>query len=190
MIKAIVFDCFGVLASDGWLPFKARYFEDDPGLNQQAAVLSKEVDAGRADYDDFIRKVAQMANLSEEQAREQIENNIPDEKLFAYIRELKHDYQIGLLSNAGDNWLNDIFSADQVDLFDAVALSYEVGVIKPDIRAYQTVAERLQVQTKECVFIDDQPKFIEGARQAGMHALLYTNADQLKQELSALLADS
>ena len=190
MIKAVIFDCFGVLASDGWLPFKARYFEDDPSLSQQATLLSKEVDAGKANYDDFIRKVAQMAHLSEEQAREQIENNIPDEKLFAYIQELKHKYQIGLLSNAGDNWLNEIFSPEQVSLFDAVALSYEIGAIKPDIRAYEVIAERLQVQLPECVFMDDQPKYVEGAKRAGMRALLYTNADQLKDDLPVLLADS
>lgn len=190
MIKSIIFDCFGVLASDGWLPYKARYFEDDQELNLQATLLNRAVDSGQVSYDDFIQKVATMAGLSEAVARQQIENNIPDEKLFAYIRELKQDYRIGVLSNAGDNWLDEIFTSEQVALFDAIALSYEIGVIKPDARTYGTIAERLQAIPSECVFVDDQPRNVDGAQQVGMHAILYSNADQFKQDLSALLTNS
>ena len=190
MVKAIVFDCFGVLASDGWLPFKARYFADNPELNLQATLLNKAVDAGNASYGDFIRKVAEMANLPANVARHQIENNIPDEKLFAYIQELKQHYKIGLLSNAGDNWLSDMFTPEQIALFDAVAFSYEVGAIKPDARMYETIAERLQVEPYECVFVDDQPRYVDGAKSAGMQAVLYTDAEQFEQELPGLLANS
>ncbi|HUB94109.1 MAG TPA: HAD-IA family hydrolase [Verrucomicrobiae bacterium] len=189
-MKAVIFDCFGVLASDGWLPFKARYFEDNPELNAQATLLNRAVDAGKARYDEFVRQVAEMAGLPEKVAREQIENNIPDERLFAYIRQLKQGHYIGLLSNAGDNWLNDIFTAEQVSLFDAIALSYETGFIKPDAEAYNIIAKRLQVEPLDCIFVDDQPKYVEGAEQAGMQAVLYTNADEFMQKLPALLADS
>jgi putative hydrolase of the HAD superfamily len=187
MIKAIIFDCFGVLASDGWLPFKAKYLEEDSRVREQATLLNKAVDAGQASYDEFIRKVAEMAGLSEQVARDQIENNIPDEKLFEYIKKLKPNYKIGLLSNAGDNWLDEIFTTEQVAMFDAVTLSYETGVIKPEPRAYEIIANRLLVQPAECVFIDDQPRYVEGAKQAGMSALLYSNCEQLEKELSALL---
>ena len=187
----MIFDCYGVLASDGWLSFKARYFEDDAVRSGEATLLNKAVDAGKASHDDLIRKVAEMAGVSEEVAGEQIENSIPDEKLFAYIKEeLKPSYLIGLLSNAGHNRLHFIFTPEQLTLFDGVALSYEMGVIKPDVRAYEIIAERLQVRPEECIFVDDQPKFIEGAEQAGMRAILYADADQLKQDMPTLLADS
>ena len=158
MIKAIVFDCFGVLASDGWLPFKVRYFEDNQELSLQATLLNKAVDSGQASFDEFVREVASMAGVSEELARQQIEHNIPDEKLFAYIEELKQQYLIGLLSNAGDNWLDSIFTPEQVSLFNAVALSYEIGAIKPDVRAYEAIVDRLRVAPSECIFVDDQPR--------------------------------
>lgn len=190
VISAVIFDCFGVLASDGWLPFKARYFQDSPELNLQATLLNKAVDAGTASYNDFIHQVAQMAGLPEDVARHQIENNIPDEKLFTYIKELKQHYKIGLLSNAGDNWLGDIFTPEQVTLFDAAVFSYEVGTIKPDARMYETIAERLQVKLQECVFVDDQPRYVTGAQAVGMRAVLYADAEQFEQELPALLADS
>jgi HAD superfamily hydrolase (TIGR01509 family) len=190
MIKAIVFDCFGVLASDGWLPYKARHFGHDPVLLEQATSLNKQVDNGFISYDDFIRGVATLANLPEATAREQIENNVPDDELFAYIAELKQTYLIGMLSNAGDNWLDEIFKPEQVALFDAIALSYDMHFIKPDSQAYETIAARLGVDPSECVFIDDQPRYVEGAERVGMRAVLYANCEQLKQDLPALIAQS
>lgn len=190
MIKAIIFDCFGVLASDGWLPYKARHFGQDPDLLEQATSLNKQVDNGLLDYDEFIREVAAMANLPENIAREQIENNIPDDELFDYIAELKKTYRIGLLSNAGDNWLDDIFKPEQVALFDSIALSYDMHFIKPDPRAYETIATRLDMLPKECVFIDDQPRYVAGAEQVGMRGILYANCEQLKQDLPAVIARS
>lgn len=187
MIRAIIFDCFGVLASDGWLPYKAKYFGSDPALMEQVSELSRAVDGGRISFDEFMSEVARLADLPERAARQQIENNIPDEKLFAQITALKPNYKIGMLSNAGDNWLTEIFTPEQVALFDAVALSYQIGSIKPELGAYQTIAERLGVLPQECVFIDDQPKYIEGAVQAGMQTILYTNVQQFERDLPALL---
>src|SRR5690348_2888052 len=61
MIKAIVFDCFGVLTSDGWLPFKKKYFGHDSALTEEATSLNKQVDAGLISYDDFVPAVAKLA---------------------------------------------------------------------------------------------------------------------------------
>jgi len=190
MIKAIIFDCFGVLCTDGWLPLRDKYFGSDPQLLEQATLLNKSVDAGHSTYREFIAGIAEMAHMSEKEARAQIENNVPDEALFHFIKtELKPNYKIGMLSNAGDNWLDEIFLPEQVALFDATSLSYATGVIKPDLRAYQEVADKLGVATHECVFIDDQIRYCDGARDAGMKAVYYTGLESLKNELSFALSN-
>lgn len=189
MIRAIIFDCFGVLASDGWLPFKRKYFGHDKELFEQAGDLNKQVDAGLADYDDFIREVAKMAGLSEAVARQAIEDNPPHAELFEYIRsELKPKYKIGMLSNAGANWLPELFSAQQIALFDAIALSYETGVIKPESQAYHIIAERLGVGLNECVLIDDQERYCMAARDEGMQAIIYESLEQTRADLEKILA--
>src|SRR5476649_1145986 len=104
MIQAIIFDCYGVLASDGWLPFKTRYFGHDPKLLQQAADLNRQSDAGLLSYNDFVRSVSDMAGVTIQVATKAIENNVPNEQLLDYIAELKPSYKIGMLSNAGTNW--------------------------------------------------------------------------------------
>lgn len=187
MIKAIVFDCFGVLASDGWLPFRTRHFGENAELLEEATSLNKQVDAGLADYDDFIHAVAALADVTEATARQEIESNVPDAQLFEYIRPLKAEYKIGMLSNAGANWLDKMFTPNQTALFDAVVLSYELGIVKPDARMYEAIASRLGVLPEECVFIDDQPRYLIGAQDIGMQTVLYENFEQFKTALEKLL---
>lgn len=188
MITAIIFDCFGVLATDGWLPFRAKYFGDNPELDAQARAYNKLVDAGKMSYAEFIPTVAALAKIPDQEAFAQIEHNVPNEPLFDYIQSaIQPHYKLGMLSNAGDNWLADIFTPEQVKLFDAIALSYETGVIKPHPSAYTTIAERLNTPPNQCLFIDDQPAYCEGARQVGMAAIQYQSLEQLQTELAAQL---
>jgi HAD superfamily hydrolase (TIGR01509 family) len=188
MIKAIIFDCFGVLASDGLLPFRRQYFGDKPDLMEEAMVWSRRVDAGLAAYEDMLRWHAEKSGISYAEAKRYVENNVPDEALFQYIRKvLKPIYKIGLLSNAGNNWLHEIFAPEQIALFDNVALSYETRFVKPDAGAYQTIANRLSVEIHECVMIDDQERYCQGARKAGMQAILYTSFSDFQQQLDQLL---
>jgi len=65
-------------------------------------------------------------------------------------------------------------------------LSYEMKVSKPDPRYYQIVLERLALPPDSVVFIDDLEENVEGAKAAGMNALLFTNPEELKAELEDL----
>ncbi|HEX8182983.1 MAG TPA: HAD-IA family hydrolase [Candidatus Saccharimonadales bacterium] len=191
MIQAVIFDCFGVLTSDAWLPFKRRYFGHDPNLEQQATDLNKQVDAGLADYDDFINGIAELAGMQPTQARAEIANNVANEALFEYMAQfLKPQYKIGLLSNAGANWLDELFGEKQAGLFDAVQLSCDTGFVKPDARAYHGVADALGVAPEACIFIDDQERYCTGARDVGMQAVVYHEFEQCRDELEGLLGRS
>lgn len=189
MVKAIIFDCFGVLTTEGWLPFKRKYFSHDPALEAEATDYSHRKDAGLIDYQEFEQAIATLANVRPETVKSAIEHNVADNDLFAFIAQtLKPHYKIGMLSNAGDDLLDRIFTKEQCALFDAVALSYETGYVKPSEQAYQIIAERLEVETNECIFVDDQERHCTAAREQGMHAIRYQNFDQFKTEISPLLS--
>lgn len=190
MIKAIIFDCFGVLTTEGWLAFREEYFAKDPALMQQALELMPKLDAGFIDYPQFIGEVAGMAGVSEGFVRSRLDNNVPNAPLFNYIKaKLKPRYRIGMLSNAGDNWLGEMFSQAQLGLFDAVALSYEMGHLKPAPEAYLTIAERLSVEPSESVLVDDQERHCTGAKDVGMQVVCYKDFGQTRSELEAILHD-
>lgn len=190
MIKAIVFDCFGVLATEAWLPFKTEHFGHDAALYEQVTQLSQQANGGAISYQEFIRSVASLAGVGPDAIHDAISKNVPNQTLFNYLINLKKNYKLGFLSNVASDRLGDIFSEEQLGLFDAIVLSYQHGFYKPQPEAYQTTAEQLGVGVSECVFVDDQERQVAGARQAGGQAVLYKDFDQFKTELEKLLTRS
>jgi HAD superfamily hydrolase (TIGR01549 family) len=187
-IKAIIFDCFGVLATDGWLPFKNKYFSGKEDLFREATELNHRVDSGLDNYDFFLNKISELADVNVSETKQAIEGNYPNEELFNYIKkDLKSKYKLGILSNSSANWIKEIFTPEQVHLFDAIALSFEIGETKPASITYKTITDRLGVKAEECIFIDDQERHCAGAKEAGMNAIQYVSVEQLKKDLGAVL---
>jgi putative hydrolase of the HAD superfamily len=58
------------------------------------------------------------------------------------------------------------------DWFDALVSSGATGVAKPDPRAYALVTEALGLAPQACLFVDDLPENVAGARAAGLRAVL------------------
>jgi epoxide hydrolase-like predicted phosphatase len=111
-----------------------------------------------------------------------------DRDLVDYIRSLRPQYKTGLLSNAWDD-LRDVLENGWkiAAAFDAVVISAEVGVAKPDPKIYHIILERLGVAPAEAVFIDDFSENVAGARAVGMHAIHFKNRDQLRADLDQVL---
>ena len=188
MAKAIIFDCFGVLTSEGWLPFKAKYFGNNPELYDQATQLIRQANSGLMSQEHFIASVAKLAGITPAEAQNSIRKNVPNEPLLKYIQQLKLKYKIGLLSNVASNFLDQLFTSDQLNLFDEISLSYVTKALKPQARAFELIADRLNVRLNEAVLIDDQYANVTGARSIGMQAVLYQgDVNQFKQELEKLL---
>ncbi len=188
MIKAIIFDCFGVLTTDRWLQFKDQYLGNSADLKQQAIDYNKQADRGLLSHDEFIEKIAALAHLSPAETRRLIEGSAPNTKLFEHIRDkLKPYYKIGMLSNASGNWLDEIFTDDQIKLFDEIVLSFSTGFIKPQTEIYKLAASKLDAELGECVFVDDRAPYCEVARKLGMSAIRYQDFNQFKRELDKIL---
>jgi len=111
-----------------------------------------------------------------------------DIELVDYIRSLHGRYKTGVISNA----LSDVRAAidnkwHMADAFDAITISAEVGVMKPDARIFHIALQSLGVQPAEAVFVDDFAHNVEGARAIGMQAIQFRNLEQIRQELDAFL---
>lgn len=187
MIKAIIFDCFGVLTADGWLPFKEKYFKNNPKQHAEATRLNRLSDAGKLPYRNFVSTVSNMAGTTYEVTEKALHANVPNEEVLRYIQKLKKQYKIGFLSNVASNWLEELFTQEQLELFDALSLSYETGYIKPQPEAYHAIVKKLGYAPEECVFIDDQKSYAEAAQTVGIHGIHYINFEQMKADLEAIL---
>jgi len=76
--------------------------------------------------------------------------------------------------------------ADLLGRFDALIMSHQVGAMKPAALFYERCHQAAGEPPENCIFIDDMPENVEGARAVGLHALHYRDIDTLTRELAAL----
>jgi len=89
-----------------------------------------------------------------------------------------------LLSNS---WGNEYPREGWDGLFDAVVISGEVGMRKPEPEIYRHTAELLHLRPEECVFVDDLADNVRGAAAVGMVGVLHRGLAKTVTELETLL---
>lgn len=88
-----------------------------------------------------------------------------------------------LLSNSwGNSYPEQIWQG----LFDAVVISGEVGMRKPEPRIFRHAVDRLGLPPRTCVMVDDLPHNITGAVGAGLVGVLHRSYDNTLAELEVL----
>ncbi len=188
MIQAVIFDCFGVLTAARWHAF-IDALPDGVDI-ETARAIHRAYDAG------IISKEASAAQIEEITGRKFTEiDDIASEEivkntvLIEYIRQLKRrGYKIGLLSNIASNWIRDSFLTTQEQaLFDAMVMSFEVGIIKPAPRIFEIACERLSIEPKEAIMVDDIDRYCTAAEAIGMKAVVYGDFKQAKQAIEEIL---
>ncbi|HEX6471154.1 MAG TPA: HAD-IA family hydrolase [Streptosporangiaceae bacterium] len=98
--------------------------------------------------------------------RRMFESFLPVEQMYAAVRAARaRDLSTGLLSNS---WGNDYPRELWAELFDAVVISAEVGLRKPDGRIFLHAAGALRLEPTECVFVDDIEHNVRAAEAVGM----------------------
>lgn len=70
------------------------------------------------------------------------------------------------------------------EIFGTLVISGQEGIIKPDARIFEMLCERAGVAAEDCVFIDDSPKNVEGAKAAGWDAIHFTSPSDLRAALT------
>ncbi|WP_328913495.1 MULTISPECIES: HAD-IA family hydrolase [unclassified Streptomyces] len=71
--------------------------------------------------------------------------------------------------------------------WDAIVLSEQIGVRKPDPGIYQHTLEQLQLPGEDCVFVDDHAINLPPAEALGIHTIHHTDATETVTQLDTLL---
>lgn len=188
MIKAIIFDCFGVFMVDLWKEFVATLPED---LKQKARDINHSYDAGHITNQEFMSQIEQLTGKKPGEVEAvRVTGDNKNTQLLKYIAlKLKPHYKIGMLSNIASNYVRDILlDANEQSLFDDMVFSYEVGMTKPDIRIFSLTCERLNVQPQEAILIDDIERYCQAAEQIGMKSIVYKDFNQVTVDLEHILS--
>ncbi len=111
-----------------------------------------------------------------------------DQSLLEYAAALhKRGYRVALLSNDSVELAAKLSTLGISHLFDPLVISAQIGVMKPDERAYRTVLDQIGCRPADAIFIDDMPANIAGSEAVGIKGILYTNTATLEKDLEALL---
>lgn len=186
-MPVVVFDFFGVICSE-IAPFVLpRYMSADTAVQYKATVV-RDADLGLISQQQMFEDLSRLAGAPAKQLEDEFWAEVRiDAKVVDLIERVSRHTRTALLTNAIVPFVRQIMAEHDLErLFDTILVSAEEGLAKPDTAFYTRMAERLDVPAGECLFTDDNPVNLVGARDAGMQAILFENAEQLARDLAAL----
>lgn len=195
MIRNVIFDMGNVLLR--WDPrYIVEQFAGDAG---DQALLRRAIfeqpdwpmlDAGSISEADMLAhiraRLPERLHAAAERCFCGYERHMPDiPEMQALAEELKRaGYRIYLLSNAGVRFRKYLQSRPFFRDMDGIVISAEEKRVKPDVQLFRLMLDRYGLSAGECVFIDDMPVNLTGAREAGMEALHFDgNAAALREKM-------
>lgn len=185
MIKAVIFDFYGVIRTDvlqAWLSSR------NIPMNATLHDLVHQRNLGIIGRSAFMQGLSDLSGTPPDQVLQQMEASAAiDPAVTQLIKALKPAYRVGLLTNAAGDTLRTLLDKQHLTgLFDALVISSEVGLMKPDARIYEYAVGQLGIAPQEAVFIDDSERNVAGAQEAGLIGLHYTNTHSLVAALQRL----
>jgi glucose-1-phosphatase len=100
------------------------------------------------------------------------------------VAETRASVATGCFSNTNAlHWRGRIAAWPLAALFDYRFLSFELGLLKPDIAAFARVASLLEVPAGRVLFLDDNAMNVAGAVTAGFQAARVTGVGEARQRL-------
>ncbi|MBS3106007.1 HAD family phosphatase [Candidatus Woesearchaeota archaeon] len=194
MIKAIIFDWFGVCTEDFGKVLGRRLYKK-LGINNELIIKSfiryeLSLTLGKINSKDVL------SNMFEELS---ISKNVNDylhifkdkpklnREVFKLTRKLKNKYKTALLSDNFDDMTTTI--RKNINLrkyFDYAFFSNEVGLVKRENKIYKFVIKELKCKPNECAFVDDNKGNIKRAEKFGIKGILFTNIRQLRRDFIKL----
>lgn len=206
MIKNLIFDLGGVIMTidqnEALRRFKELGVADierrlDPYT--QTGIFG-DVEEGKITADEFRAELSRIVGreLSFDDCRYGwlgYRKEVPRRNLDALKRLRGEGYRLILLSNTNPFMMSWALTKDfdggegsLEDYFDALYLSYRLGVMKPDSRFFQAVIENEHILPEESLFVDDGSRNVETARKLGFNTMCPKNGEDWTAALVAMLA--
>jgi putative hydrolase of the HAD superfamily len=203
MIEAVIWDFGGVLTTS---PFEAfARFERERGLpadiirrtnaenhldNAWAKFERAEVDIEAFDTLFAQESRALGAEVRGKDVLPLLAGDLRPEMVEA-LKRIGKNFKTGCITNnlpanaIGSAAGRTLYTADVMALFDHVIESAKIGLRKPDPRIYRMMVETLEVDPKNCVYLDDLGVNLKPAREMGMTTIKVVNGPQAIAELEA-----
>ncbi len=105
-----------------------------------------------------------------------------DDEVLNLYSSLKDKYSLNIFTTGGIQKAPEVQSKI-AGIFENVFSAEDLGVEKDQAKTYKLLSDKLQTRPEDILYIDDQIKNIEAAKEAGMTTTLFQNIEQLTSEL-------
>ncbi|MDR2063653.1 MAG: HAD family phosphatase [Candidatus Nomurabacteria bacterium] len=188
MIKALIFDCLGVVLTeynDHWIE---KHLNPAGRQALAAAELYPKNDLDQISDEKLYSGLSKLAGQSPAETEREIKSFIaPVRGMPELVRRYHGTYQTAILSNASSSLRHKLDEFGLQPLFDKIVVSGEVGVRKPDPKIFQVALDLLRVQPSEAIFIDDKLENVLAAEGLGIMSVQFVSVSQLENALGELL---
>lgn len=201
MIKNLVFDFGKVLVNHDLQAVLERYFKEDKESEERClSILSspeftEACDRGLLSLDELIRE-AQSKHPRFSDALRFFRENYLDEVTgeIEGMRNVLAEFKAkGFKLYGLSNWCNDVYEVmrryEIFKLLDGQVVSCEEQLIKPEKGIYLRLCERYGLEPSECLFTDDRMENVEGAKAAGMSAVLFTTPENYVADVERICSE-
>ncbi|MBN1436903.1 MAG: HAD family phosphatase [Sedimentisphaerales bacterium] len=194
MIKAVIFDLGRVLIDLDFAPLLHRLFNDSSNEDaferferMRQDEIAQQYGRGQIDPHQFHAALCRKYNLTIDfQDFTQLWCDVftPKPDMLALLQDLQGRLPVGLLSDTDPlHWHYITENYPAIAAIPRPTLSYQIGALKPDPHTYRTAAKNVGTPIPNCLFIDDLPANVQGARQVGMQAVCLQSAQQIRDLL-------
>jgi len=187
MIKAIIFDWGGVLAPDN-NAIVAKKLSNKHACNE--IELYRKLDSYEAEYsagpqsDEYYLKISKEFNIPPNIVKQELNDVPPKKEMFNIARKLKSmGYRIYVLSDQMKPKTDAIRKLNETKIFNGMFFSNEMGLMKPDEKAFVHVLEKIRTPPSQCVFIDNLKENIKMAKLLKFNTILYRSESDLVKRL-------
>lgn len=205
VIKNIVFDLGGVIMTldpaGALRRFKALGLSDAErylDAYTQSGIFGN-LEEGKITAEDFRSKLSSLTGheLTFDECKHAwlgYRKDVPQRNL-DLLKELRtKGYRLILLSNTNPFMMDWALSCEfdgkgssLNDYFDALYLSYRLGIMKPALDFFRQVLDNENILPEETLFVDDGPRNVEAAGKLGFMTMCPDNGSDWTGELRSLL---
>lgn len=189
MIKAVVFDMFETLVTHFESPvYMAKQICADIGITEQKFreiwdTTDEDRTVGKKSLEEVIETILRASNcyscelfemIVGKRIQSKIEcfNHIHSEIIPTLTAIKERNIKVGLITNCYSEERDVIRNSVLFDYFDAVCMSCELGIQKPNVEIFQKCTQALAVAPDECLYVGDGGSFeLETAQATGMHPI-------------------
>lgn len=196
-IRAVVFDWGGVFTEGTFDSSAVQALVNASGVDETTVAehyypLMAEFEVGAFDLSTFYQRLKAQAGLTLDEAtfRDTFLGAVRERPaMFAVLGAIPSDYRVAMLSNNVPELCDSVRNDPRMVRVEQFVFSNEIGVRKPDPKAFAALTETLGVPPEEILFIDDNDANISACSALGFHGILFDSFDNFSERCRAHLPD-